>query len=113
MYSDSYKAQAAGQTHANAYADPAPEVQNASSAILMRLNSLRSLTLENCSSACHAAEKVIGALPTPIRQEGTLGQAKDHPPAVCFLDALSQVISDLERTANETMEHVNRFHRSF
>lgn len=91
----------------------ATEVQNASSAILSRLNSLRSQALEICSSASHAADKVVGTVPTPIRENST-GQIKaEYPPACCFLDAVNQVISDLERAANETHEHVSRLHRAF
>lgn len=111
MYADSAKL-SSGQQYAQA-GNTAAEIQTASSAILSRLNSLRSQTTETCSSLSHAADKVVGATPTPIRESSNDQIKAGHPPACCFLDAVNQVISDLERAANETNEHVCRLHRAF
>lgn len=85
---------------------------SASESIIARLNSIRMALAENRSNANHAAEKIVGSAPTPLA--GATGQIKgEHPPACCFIDALQQVIGDIEDIARDTAEHLNRLHRSF
>lgn len=89
-----------------------------SESIIARLNGIRMGLAENRSSANHVAEKIVGVAPTPIAGS-SLGQASnamikgEHSPACCFIDALQQVIGDIEDIARDTAEHLNRLHRSF
>lgn len=86
--------------------------QSSSDVILSRLNAIRANLQDARSGIGDAADKIVGAAPT-IQQTGSaLGQIKGEP-ASCFLDALQQVISDIEIIGAEAHEHLNRLHRSF
>jgi hypothetical protein len=86
---------------------------SASEAILSRLNTLRMNFAENCQSASHIGDKIVGSAPTPLANGTIAGDAKARPPATCFMDALERAVSELESIGRDTQEHLNRIHRSF
>jgi hypothetical protein len=108
---------AQGQAASNMYAGESAASTapvSASETIISRLNSIRMNLAENRSSACHAADKIVGMAPTPIAESNASNQIKgEHPPAHCFIDALQQVIGDIEKIMRDTQDHLGRLHRSF
>lgn len=116
MQADYYKAyaNAANVNYDGATKDAAPP-HTASESIIARLANIRANLSDLCQSMSHAADKIVGSAPTPIQQTGALqGAAKaDRPPASCFMDAIQQALTDLERIGSEVQDHLGRIHRSF
>ena len=105
---NAYSAGLAGATQAQA-----PELQSAN--ILNRLKNLRHSLRELNASTDSAAEKIVGSMPTPLNSgAGALVGVKAEREPGCFLDALSQIVTDLETVVEgDLRENINRFHRFF
>lgn len=84
-----------------------------SDSILSRLNGLRNGLQEVCAAAGNAADKIVGAAPTPLQPNGSVSKQAERPPAQNFLEAINQAINDLERVGAETHEHLSRLNRAF
>lgn len=103
--------QASAANYAGAMQGTTAAIQTESEGILSRLNMIRANFSEARGSLNAAADKIVGYAPTPISSNGQI--KGDRPPASCFLDALSQVIGEIETIGSEIQEHLNRLHRPF
>lgn len=102
----------AGHSGEAGYSSIPAEKQTESGALIARLDVLRKQFSEISSSAGSAADKVVGAQPTPISTERDGGTAVRSIPTY-FMANLENIVIDLEKAAGDTMAHVNRFHRVF
>jgi hypothetical protein len=90
----------------------APELQSAN--ILTRLRNLQQSLRELNASTDAAAEKIVGSMPTPISNGIEAGESKGIHSPVCFLDALTIAVNELEGIVEGKLrDNVNRFHRFF
>jgi hypothetical protein len=100
-----------GLAAGNATGAAQARVELQSTNILTRLNSLQKSLYELNASADSAAQKIVGSMPTPLTNS-TAKQTVDRDPS-CFLDALSQAVSELESIEADLRNNVNRLHRHF
>jgi hypothetical protein len=89
-----------------------PELQSTN--ILNRLRKLQQSLKELNASTDAAAEKIVGSMPTPISNGIEAGEIKGDRSPMCFLDALTMAVNDLEHIVEGNLrDNINRFHRFF